>query len=340
MLCTRWDTIPSRPLLRSGGRFFMVVGVVVSFGTADRVLGQTSIPSSQVAARDIRAFQPGVGVDWACRAVYVDGQVVLRAGLLEFLACFAGKEHESIVRLEASATHIYMALGLVGLESGHPPRWDERRGRFGPPTGDLVDVSIEWEIDGDRRSAAGFQWLRECAYERTPIDRPWVFAGSRRLGDGTLSADRSGEGIAVVDKPNSLLALSRNHVSHDVELWAEAKTAAIPPINTRVRVILRPARAREYDVRVDFRGAAFVDGRFVQPEDLADLINLARRLSVDYVQPIRLEGTLRSDAAGLRRVLLRAEVSPEGFRFISRCSADSTIRSLSSWMAIRGFAAP
>jgi len=340
VLCTRWHAIPSRPLLRGGGRFFMVVGFVVSFGTVDRVLGQTSIPSSQAAARDIRAFQPGVGIDWARRAVYVDGQVVLRAGPVEFLACFAGKEHESIVRLEPSATHVYMALGLVGLEPGHPPRWDERRGRFGPPTGDLVDVSIEWEIDGDRRSAAGFQWLRECEHERTPIDRPWVFTGSRRLGDGTLSADRSGEGIAVVDKPNSLLALSRNHVSRDAELWAEANTAAIPPMNTRVRVILRPARAREYDARVDFRGAAFVDGRFVQPEDLADLIKLARRLSTDYVQPIRLEGTLRSDAAALRRVLLRAGVSPEGFRFIWRCSADSTIRSLSPQTTIRELGGP
>jgi hypothetical protein len=329
VLCTRCDTIPLRPLLRGSGRFFMVVGVAASFGTADDVLGQTSIPSSQAAARDIRAFQPGVGIDWASRAVYVDGRVVLRAGLLEFLACFAGKEHESIVRLEASATHIYTALGLVGLEPGHPPRWDEQRGRFGPPTGDLVDVSIEWEIDGDRRSAAGFQWLRECEYERTPIDRPWVFAGSRRLGDGTLSADHSGEGIAVVDQPNSLLALSRNHVSHDAELWAEANTAAIPPVNTRVRVVLQPARARAYEVRVDFRGAAFADGRFVPPEDLADLIKLARHVSADYVQPIRLEGTLRSDAAALRGALLRAGVSPEGFRFIWRCSDESTIRALS-----------
>ena len=36
-----------------------------------------------------------------------------REGPLEFVACFGGKEHESILRLEARATHIFMAMGLV-----------------------------------------------------------------------------------------------------------------------------------------------------------------------------------------------------------------------------------
>jgi hypothetical protein len=256
-----------------------------------------------------------VEIDWARRTVYVAGEVVLRAGPVEFLACFPGKEHESIVRLDASATHIYMALGLVGLEPGHPPRWDGRRGRFGPPSGDLIDVRLEWQERGARRAADGFEWLRECEFARTPIERPWVFAGSRRLSDGTLSADRGGDGIAVVDTPDSLLALSRNHVSRDAELWAEANTAAIPPARTRVRVALCPARARSYDVHVDFRGAAFVDGRFAHPQDLADLITLARRLSPEYVQVIRLQGTLRADVQALQAGLERAGVSRAALRF-------------------------
>lgn len=242
--------------------------------------------------------------------------MVLRRGPLEFLACLPGKEHESIVRLDASAVHIYVALGLVGLEPGHPPQWDERRGRFGPPAGDLIDLTIEWEDEGRRRTAAGFEWLREFEFARTPIDRPWVFAGSRRLPDGTLSADRSGEGFAVVDKPDALLALSRNHVSRDAELWALAHTAGIPPLQTPVRIVLRPAKARAHEIRVDFRGAAFVDERYAHPEDVADLIKLARRLSPDYVQRIRLEGTLRSDEARLQKALVAAGVSADAWRFV------------------------
>lgn len=255
----------------------------------------------------------------------MDGHVVLREGPIEFLACFPGKEHESIVRLDASATHIYMALGLIGLEPGHPPQWDERRGRFGPPTGDLVDLAIEWEAAGRRQTAAGFEWMREFEFARTPIDRPWVFAGSRRLRDGTLSADRSGEGIAVVDKPDSLLALSRNHVSRDADLWVQANTAAIPPLHTPVRVVLRPAEARSHEIRVDFRGIAFVDGHYAHPEDVADLIKLARRLSPDYLQLIRLKGTLRSDQARLQRALAAAGLPPDAVRFV-QCDPAPTTR--------------
>jgi hypothetical protein len=317
VLVARSNDISVRPPLDSGGRFFVLAGAIASLATiSGAVVAQPSTPASQSAAGAVRPFQPGVEIDWARRVTYVDGEVVLRAGPVEFLACFPGKEHESIVRLAASAVHIYMALGLLGFEPGHPPRWDEQRGCFGPPDGDLVDVTIEWERDGVRQTVSGFEWLRECEYARTPIDRPWVFTGSRRLSDGALSADHGGDGIAVVDKPDSLLALSRNHVSRDAELWAEANTAAIPPTHTRVRVVLRPARLRAYDVQVDFRGAAFVDGRFVHPEDLADLIKLARQLSPERIQTVRLRGTLRADAEQLRQRLLEAGVSRDAFRLV------------------------
>ena len=47
-------------------------------------------------------------------------------------------------------------------------------------------------------------------------------------------------------------------------------------------------------------------------------IILARRLSPDYVQAIRLEGTLRSDLARLRSVLAAAGVPPDAVRFVRR----------------------
>lgn len=263
-----------------------------------------------------RPFQPGVAIDWQQRTVYVDGHVVLRRGPLEFVACFAGKEHESIIRLDASAVHVYQALGLIGLEPGHPPQWLEARGCLGPPAGDLVDVAIEWERDGQVCRVSAFDWLCEFEFARRPLARPWVFAGSRRLKDGTLSADLTGEGIALVDMPDCLLALSRAHVSRDAELWVGANTPAIPSLGTPVRLVLRPARARDYAVRMDFRGAVFVDGRYADVADLADLIRLARRLSPDYVQTIELDRTLPADVARLRRLLNGAGIGTEAVRFV------------------------
>jgi len=246
----------------------------------------------------------------------------MRAGPIEFLACFPGKEHESIVALDASALHIYLALGLIGLEPGHPPRWDDQRGRFEPPTGDLVDVALEWNDGPQRRTATGFQWLRDFEFARTPIERPWVFAGSRRLRDGTLAADHNGEGIAVVDKPDSLLALSRSYVSRDAELWAHAAPAEIPPLNTPVRVVLQPAAPRAREIGIDFRGAAFVDGRYAHVADVVDLIKLGRRCTPDRVQRIQIDGTLSSDLAFWRRKLADAGLPSQAVQFVRQNERD------------------
>lgn len=256
----------------------------------------------------------------------VAARVVLRAGALEFLACWPGKEHESIVRCEAAAAHVYQALGLIGLVPGHPPVWDPDSDRYGEPTGDLVDISFRWSEDGRAQTADAFAWLREVEYARTLLARPWVFTGSLRLPDGTLSADATGVGIALVDFPDSLIALSRHHSSRNAELWVEANPgapgAAIPPEGTPVQLVLRPAAAPGGtgfqpvgEVVLDFRGVAWVNGRYCSALDLADLVRLARRLDPGYVQTIVVCGVLRSDESRLGQALLDAGVPAAAIRF-------------------------
>ena len=272
------------------------------------------------------AFQPGVTIDWREPAVRVSGRVVLRAGPLEFLACFPGKEHESIVLLEASAVHVYMALGLIGVSPGQPPTWDEDRGVFRRPVGDPVDVLLEWGPADRPRKAEANRWLREIEYARPPLSRPWVFAGSRRLNDGTLAADRSGAGVALVSFSDSLLALSRRHSSRDVELWVAANTDAIPPERTPVRLVLRPAQPRSYRLRLDFRGVTFVDGHYAAPEDLADLLWLGRQLEPDCVRTIHVEGALQSDVTRLRQTLTARGLPAEAVRFVRSANASDSTR--------------
>jgi hypothetical protein len=250
--------------------------------------------------------------------------VVLREGPLEFLACFAGKEHESIVRLEASATHIYMALGLIGLTPGHPPRWDDQHGTIIPPAGDLVDLSFEWEREGRRETAEAHAWLEEIEYARIPLARPWLFTGSVRLPDDTLASDRSGVGVTLVDFGDSLLALSRPHSSQTGELWVVARTEAIPAVGTPVQLVLRPAKPRSHRVEIDFRGAVFVDGRYASPTDLADLLRLARQLDPQYVQGIALRGTLRTDVRRLQEELRAFGVTLDMVRFDAATSRPTT----------------
>jgi len=277
-----------------------------------------SIGASSSRAAGPAPLAPGVSIDWGQPAVLVDSEVVLRRGPVEFFACGRGKEHESILRLNASATHIYMALGLIGLNPGHPPVWDDAIGDYGRPAGDLLDITCEWEEDGQSRSADAFEWLREIEFSRRPISRPWVFAGSLRLADGTLAAEQSGAVFAVVDFPDSLVGQTGRHSSSNPELWLEAATDRIPPLGTPVRLVLRPARPREYKVEVDFRGEAFVEGHYVAPAQLADLLLLARQVEPGRVQSLNLIGVLRADEERLRRELAAAGCAEDFVRFQSQ----------------------
>lgn len=272
-----------------------------------------SRPTSQPATQPPKrvAFQPGVSIDWGRREVVVDARVTLRDGPIEFLACFVGKEHESLVRLTASGTHIYMALGLIGLTPGQPPTWDAATQTYLRPTGDLLELSFEWVQDGRLRTEDAFRWSREREYGRVPLSRPWVFAGSRRLDDHTLSCDRSGAGVPVVDFGDALVCLSGVRSDRSADLWLEANPDAVPPEGTAVKLVFRPARPRRYRVTIDFRGVAFVNGRYASLPDLAELLLLARRLEPKRIQPITLKGTLRSDEARIRADLARLGV-PEG----------------------------
>ena len=269
-------------------------------------------------------FQPGVAIDWQRREVHITTHVVLQAGQLEFFACFGGKEHESILRFDASATHIYIAMGLIGLLPGHPPEWDPSSRRYAPPTGDLIDIAVEWQVDQRTMRADAYDWLYEVEYGRPPLPRPWVFAGSRARRDGTLSADHSGVGIALVDFPDSLVCYSRRFPSRYGELWAAVNATAVPPVGTEVKLVLRPAVARPMSVRLDHRGAAWVNGRVCTAADLVDLLQHARRLNPGYVQPIDASRALRSDQATLRRMLLDGGITDDAFRFRRPAPTSST----------------
>jgi len=248
--------------------------------------------------------------------------VVLRQGALEFFACFPGKEHESILRIDAAAEHVYQALGLIGLTPGHPPVWNAAKEKYEPPTGDLVDIAVEWEDQGQVRSADASGWLREVEYGRTPFPRPWVFGGSVRLEDNSLASGRSGVGVALVDFPDCLLCFSRRYSSRLAELWAEANTDAIPPTQTRVGLLLRPAAPRELRAALTALGVFELNDRLCTADDLADLIRLARRMDSRYVQIVHAVRALGTDVHAARAALCRAGVPQDAVRFVYEDAAD------------------
>jgi hypothetical protein len=266
-----------------------------------------AIPATSKPAGGRRVFQPGVVIDWDARAVLVAAHVVLREGPLEFAACFSGKEHESILRIDAKADDVYMAIGLIGLTPGSPPRWIEEERRYAAPGGDLVDVGVVVSSPPERAEIGAsvdlLQWVREVRYLQTPVERPWVFAGSRPAPDGSLIAGKTGAALAMVDFSESLLAMSRRHTSMDAALWAVADTERIPPEKTPVTLVFRAARARALRAELGPRGELRLDGRLVDPADFADVVNLQRQIQPGLTVEVRCDPAA---TAGDRRRAMEA----------------------------------
>lgn len=291
--------------------------------------GPASAPSAKASADHAGRrvlFAPNVAIDWSQPAVLVATTVVLRDGPLEFAACFAGKEHESILRLDAQAEQVYQALGLIGLTPGRPAEWDEGRRLYHPPEGDLLDIRV---LAQDTAAAGGsanagadsallgadlsrasdfFEWTIEAEYGQTPVSRPWVFAGSRTGAEGRLVAGLSGAALALVDSPEALVALTRSHSSADAELWLRANPNRIPPDGTRVLLVFTPARARAIQVRMGPRGDLWLDGRLVHVGDLADLVQLSGRLG--RATPFTVEVDPATPGAAVR--LIEQQVRLQG----------------------------
>lgn len=306
-----------------------IVALLLSAGSLRVACGREppqSEPVTQRASDALREFQPGVQIDWAARAVRLRGRVVLRDGALEYFACFAGKEHESIVRLDAWPEHVYMALGLVGVLPGRPAEWDEQRQRFVSPAGELVDVAVDWFEGGAARGCDACDWLLEIEYARVPLPRPWVFAGSQRLPDGRLSAAQTGAGIALVDDPDCLLAMTRPRSSANAELWVRARTEAIPAEGTNVTVVLRAAARRRHTYEIDFRGASSVDGRFASRADLLDLLEIEVRQFQGEPLTILAAGTPACELYALRKLLDASGLGPQKVRIAAPSSQPASDR--------------
>ncbi len=279
-----------------------------------------SRPSASAAANPgaaARAFQPGVAIDWQAGRVRVDARVVLDEGPLEFFACFAGKEHESVLRMLADPEHVRMALGLAGMEPGAPAEWDEAAQRYRPPGGALIDVSIEWHAASGSRVAEPHEWLLEAEYAREPPARPWVFAGSYRNQAGRLGSAVTGAGVALVDDPSSLLALPARRSASNAELWAVADADEIPPVDTPVTLVFRSAKPRTHRVRLDAIGRLFVDERLCAIDDAVELVRISLELTPGRVQPIESGSALRADLERIRRALAAGGVPDGSLRFIA-----------------------
>ena len=183
-----------------------------------------------------------IWIDTQRNLVLVDGEICLREGMLEMFACPRGtKEHESIVAVNCPAQYVHTALLAVGAEPGRPVQFAPE---YVPASGTIIDVFVLWiDQDGRRRSTRAQDWIR---YHKTdePMAYDWVFAGSgfwtdEQTGERIYYGD-GGDFICVSNFATATLDLPVASPQDNADLLFSALTENIPPLGTRVRLMLRP----------------------------------------------------------------------------------------------------
>ena len=180
------------------------------------------------------------------RAVMV-GKVCLRQGQLEMFACPEGtKEHESVLSVPVEAEKVHAALVGVWAEPGRPVQFVPE---YRPATGTEIDVSLYWtDESGQRRSAWAQDWVQN-AHTGKALNKPWVFAGSsfwvdEKTGKQDYLANH-GELICVSNFSSAMLDLPIQSSADAGQLLFNAYTERIPPLDTKVTIVLTPKVAKK-----------------------------------------------------------------------------------------------
>lgn len=182
------------------------------------------------------------------RRVVIQAYVCLREGMLEQIMCRRHtKEHEAILAADADARDIHKALIAAKARPGSTVRYEEKDGKalVIPPTGQPIRVTLQYEDKGKLITVAAQKWVRNSRTKKD-LDVNWVFAGSHFIEDPDdankppLYAANAGDVITVSNFEGAMLDLPINSSKDNDELQFEANTERIPPLDTRVTVILEP----------------------------------------------------------------------------------------------------
>jgi hypothetical protein len=177
------------------------------------------------------------------RRVLVSATVCLRKGQLEQLLCRKNtKEHEAILSADVDARKIHEALILAGAVEGSPVRFVPR---YRPASGTPIKISLRYEEKGKQVTVSARSWVKN-AKTGQDLDSDWVFAGSQLVPnpfDKTkpkMYLANDGDVICVSNFETAMLDLPIRSSKDAADLAYEAHTERIPPVDTKVTVILEP----------------------------------------------------------------------------------------------------
>ncbi len=198
-------------------------------------------PSADAPAGD---KLPHLRVDAQKRQVRVDCESLAVDAPLEFFCVASGtNEHESVVRSPVRASHLHLAMVMIGLEPGEPVRYSEAAKKWIPPRGPPLQITMEYERDGKTVSVPAYRWMREITSKKEMPPLTWIFAGSRVMEDGKYAADTTGYLISVVNFDLTVIDIPNLASNANETLQWERRPELMPPPGTKVTMVIGPAGA-------------------------------------------------------------------------------------------------
>jgi hypothetical protein len=187
-------------------------------------------------------------IDGASRRVIVTAKVCLRKGPLEGLLTRAKKkEHEYVLAADIDARHLHTALTLAGAKAGAPVQFLPK---YKAASGTAIKVSLRYQKAGKTLTRPASEWIRNFKTKK-PLDRDWVFAGSRfvRSPEGNEKPPdyiaNHGDLICVCNMESAVLDLPvLSPKKYDSRVY-EVVTEQVPESDTAVEVILEPVAAKK-----------------------------------------------------------------------------------------------
>ncbi|MFP4054378.1 MAG: YdjY domain-containing protein [Phycisphaerae bacterium] len=213
-------------------------------------------PATQPAKEDAKEdAKAKIWIDRKAGTVSFDTEVCGREGMdgeplqLELLLTkVRGKTHESILQTEVDGWQIHAGLVALGLPRGKPKVWrydlDTGAETTLPPRGPKVDIFLEWtDGKGKKQRVPASQWLKS-ADPAAKVEPPshWVFVGSILGSNGGYAADAEGEFITTANFGTAILDVPFVSSDKNAELYFLARPDRIPPLGTKVTMILKPVK--------------------------------------------------------------------------------------------------
>ena len=186
--------------------------------------------------------------------VALQTEVCMREGPLEVFLCKKGtKEHEAVLRVDIDAQLIHAALNTAGAKEGTPTQFIDPKTEmpaFKAATGTKIKVTVCYTKGGKVQSHPAQEWVWN-SMKKEALKHDWVFAGSQLIANPDNPAAKpfyganSGEIISISNFVYSMLEVPADISKDDANLNYEPKTEKVPPLFSKVWVILEPEVAKK-----------------------------------------------------------------------------------------------